>query len=434
MKATIATPRALSAVYREHHAFVWRSLRCLGVVDTALDDAVQDVFVVVHRRLGQFEGRASVRTWLYQIARRIAWRYRQRASRDAARSFELPELHDGPHLDEAVARAQALEILRAFVDGLDEDKAAVFLLTEFGGLQGHEIARDLDVNVNTVHARLRAARAQLRRMVQRLQARERSAPLPAPERLAPVLAEGRPPARARRRTWSLLVAKLGLAPPAAPWWAAVPSKVVAAAVAMPVAIAVVVWGASDGPHPEVTATRTDIVIASAGPPPVGRSPSAPPATPRPAQVAAAPNASPAPHGSSPAPATESPTRSPPRTSATASPPSTATAAGPPPTTATTTDDALPRELAMVRSIRSALARDRPAKALQLTAKHRREHATGALVPEVAALNIEALCATGRTAQAVEASSRFAARWPQSSLRPDSAPCQHHDAQASIASR
>jgi RNA polymerase sigma-70 factor (ECF subfamily) len=68
-------------VYRAHHAYVWRCLLRLGVDDAAVDDAVQDVFIVVHRKLDDFEGRAQIKTWLFAIARRVALRYRDRAKR-----------------------------------------------------------------------------------------------------------------------------------------------------------------------------------------------------------------------------------------------------------------------------------------------------------------------------------------------------------------
>ena len=81
----------VSAVYRAHHGFVWQVLRGLGVSARDLEDAVQDVFVVVLRRYADFEHRAAVRTWLYEIARRVAWHYRDRARRASGRREELHE-------------------------------------------------------------------------------------------------------------------------------------------------------------------------------------------------------------------------------------------------------------------------------------------------------------------------------------------------------
>ncbi|HLL20652.1 MAG TPA: sigma-70 family RNA polymerase sigma factor, partial [Kofleriaceae bacterium] len=65
-------------VYTQHAAFVWRVLRTFGVGESQIEDAVQDVFVVVHRRLGEWEGRAAITTWLFAIARRVASTYRRR--------------------------------------------------------------------------------------------------------------------------------------------------------------------------------------------------------------------------------------------------------------------------------------------------------------------------------------------------------------------
>src|SRR5688572_19066717 len=73
----------MAAVYEAHFQFVWRCLRSLGVRDDVLDDALQDVFVVVQRKLSQFDGQANLRTWLYGIALRVARRYRARVAKDA---------------------------------------------------------------------------------------------------------------------------------------------------------------------------------------------------------------------------------------------------------------------------------------------------------------------------------------------------------------
>jgi RNA polymerase sigma-70 factor (ECF subfamily) len=168
-----ALPRDFAAVYRQHHGFVWRSLRHLGVDDARLDDALQDTFLVVHRRLHEFAGRAQLRTWLFEIARRVAARYRRSAAREAPRSAPLPELADPTSVDDSVARAEAARILQVFLEQLDRDKSVVFILSELEHWRAPEIAEELDVNLNTVYARLRAARIELDRLVHRLSARAR---------------------------------------------------------------------------------------------------------------------------------------------------------------------------------------------------------------------------------------------------------------------
>src|SRR5258708_13432737 len=75
-----ASPRMdFRQVYDEHVVFVWRSLRRLGVAESALKDAVQDVFLVVHRRLPDFAPNPKVSTWLFRIPMGIARDHRTRA-------------------------------------------------------------------------------------------------------------------------------------------------------------------------------------------------------------------------------------------------------------------------------------------------------------------------------------------------------------------
>jgi RNA polymerase sigma factor (sigma-70 family) len=71
-------------LYELQFAYVWRTLRALGVDAEQIEDAVQDAFLVVHRRLGEFEGRARIETWLFAIAQRVAQRYRRTAARRTA--------------------------------------------------------------------------------------------------------------------------------------------------------------------------------------------------------------------------------------------------------------------------------------------------------------------------------------------------------------
>src|SRR6186997_1961399 len=80
-KVEIEIP-TFDAVYTAHVAFVWRVLRTFGVAEPQLEDAVQDVFVVVHRRLSEWEGRAAITTWLFAIARRVASAHRRRRGND----------------------------------------------------------------------------------------------------------------------------------------------------------------------------------------------------------------------------------------------------------------------------------------------------------------------------------------------------------------
>ncbi|MEM6994970.1 MAG: sigma-70 family RNA polymerase sigma factor, partial [Myxococcota bacterium] len=78
-----ASDLEFSAVYRSNYDFVWRCVRRLGVPPGWVDDAAQEVFVIVHRRLGEFDARAPLRSWLFGILRKVAATQRRRAEREA---------------------------------------------------------------------------------------------------------------------------------------------------------------------------------------------------------------------------------------------------------------------------------------------------------------------------------------------------------------
>jgi len=146
-------------VYDAHFAFVWRVLRTFGVPDAGLEDAAQDVFVVVHRRLGEFEGRAAITTWLFAIARRVACTHRRRHGRDNRSEPIVDDDLVAPNdTFAALSRAQATATVLAILDTMDDDKRTVFALVELEQLSVPEVAKLLDLNLNTTYSRLRIAR------------------------------------------------------------------------------------------------------------------------------------------------------------------------------------------------------------------------------------------------------------------------------------
>jgi RNA polymerase sigma-70 factor (ECF subfamily) len=142
-------------VYAAHFAFVWRVLRTFGVAEAALEDAAQDVFVVVHRRLPEFAGRAALTTWLFAIARRTASTHRRRISRTEPLEVEPAGATD---TFAAFSRAQAAATVMAILEAMDEDKRIVFALVELEQMSVPEVAKLLDLNLNTTYSRLRLAR------------------------------------------------------------------------------------------------------------------------------------------------------------------------------------------------------------------------------------------------------------------------------------
>lgn len=163
----------LAALYREHQDYVARVLLHLGLQDALVDDALQEVFLVVHRRLDDFDPSRSIRNWLYGIARRVASDYR-RGTRRGSRPLVL--VGDGASSlagNDDGGRMESARLVEQFLATLDHDKRRVFLLAEVEGMTAPEIAALEQLNVNTVYARLRAARLAFEETIAEHDAKER---------------------------------------------------------------------------------------------------------------------------------------------------------------------------------------------------------------------------------------------------------------------
>ncbi len=165
-----ADPGGFDAVYAEQFAFVWRSLRALGVHSAAVDDAAQDVFVVVHDRLHTYDGRVPLRSWLFGVARNVARRHREKS----ARQSPLQLVGAPAPLDETLQWRDTARVVARFLDSLDEEQRAVFVLAQLEGATAPEISEALGIKLNTVYSRLRTARASFARAMARHELRTRS--------------------------------------------------------------------------------------------------------------------------------------------------------------------------------------------------------------------------------------------------------------------
>jgi RNA polymerase sigma-70 factor (ECF subfamily) len=156
----LTTSSDTARVFREHAAYVWRVLRRLGVQESEVEDVCQEVFLVVHRKLGSFEGRSSLRTWVYGICVRAASDYRKRGFRQKETVTDAPPevaSASDPH-DEATGR-QARFLLDKIVGELDDEKRAVFVLYEIEELTMNDVATAVGCPLQTAYSRLHAARA-----------------------------------------------------------------------------------------------------------------------------------------------------------------------------------------------------------------------------------------------------------------------------------
>jgi RNA polymerase sigma-70 factor (ECF subfamily) len=161
----MATPvPSFDEVYDRHVGFVWRIARAFGVPESAIEDAVQEVFIVVYRRLHEFEGRSAITTWLFAITRRVALAHRRRETRTEPLAAEPC---GGADTFAAMSRAEAAAIVSEILDAIDEDQRIVFALVELEQMSVPEVAQLLEINLNTAYSRLRLARAAFEAAVQR---------------------------------------------------------------------------------------------------------------------------------------------------------------------------------------------------------------------------------------------------------------------------
>lgn len=152
-----------AALYAEYFGFVWRCLRTLGVPDRGLDDAAQEVFIVVHRGLSGFRGHSQLRTWLYGIVRNVAYKQARRMRRKE-RTEPIDEQISSPEPtpSQRVEEAQAADFVQRFALSLPEKKREIFLLALVEQFSIPEVVEMTGVPLNTAYTRLRAVRAEFR--------------------------------------------------------------------------------------------------------------------------------------------------------------------------------------------------------------------------------------------------------------------------------
>ena len=173
---------SFEAFYRDHWRFVWRSLGRLGAASAAMDDLFQEVFLVIHRRLPEYEPptdsrELAERVWVLEIIRNVLrthWRQHQR--KGSAFNSESPDLESMPAATETplgiAERSERVKLLYDLLATLDADKRELFVLVELEGLSVREAALALNKNEHTARSCLSAARAEFKRAFERHRARD----------------------------------------------------------------------------------------------------------------------------------------------------------------------------------------------------------------------------------------------------------------------
>lgn len=158
--------------YRAHFRATWALVGRLGVPPSHIEDVVQEIFLVLHRRRADFRNESSVQTWLHGIALRVARRHRHRVRRGQTDPLPPEARSPSPSVESAVHGRAALARLDALLAELPEEQREVFVLAEVAQLRAPEIAEVMGTKLNTVYSRLRLARGRMKASLEALQKAE----------------------------------------------------------------------------------------------------------------------------------------------------------------------------------------------------------------------------------------------------------------------
>ena len=176
-KSEVATQAApeFRAIYERWFNDVSRWVRAMGGPEADREDLVQDIFVVVHRRLPDFDGQ-NLPGWLYQIARhrvrdfrRLLW-VRHLLFGSVPLSETLTR--GGPSPSDSLETTEKRRLLEHLLRNLHESERAALVLFEIDGYRGEEIAEMQGVPINTVWARIHKARKKLKASLAKVESRE----------------------------------------------------------------------------------------------------------------------------------------------------------------------------------------------------------------------------------------------------------------------
>jgi RNA polymerase sigma-70 factor, ECF subfamily len=149
-------------LFRAYAGFVWKIVASHGVPPADVQDATQEVFLIAHRKIDEWDPERSAATsWLYAIAIRVAANHRRRAHVRREQPGETPEEPVENDPGESIDRMRLLEKLDRTLAKMDANKRDVFILFEIAQLSMHEVAETVGCPLKTAYKRLYAARREV---------------------------------------------------------------------------------------------------------------------------------------------------------------------------------------------------------------------------------------------------------------------------------
>lgn len=157
----------LADLYRRQRAYVRGCLLSCGVPGNALEDAIQDVFLVLFRRADDFDpSRGTVRAWLFGICLRVARKHRRKVG--PAAEVDEQTVDDAiPDPERYASRVQAASLADSILDSIPREQLSVLVMSDIEEMTGPEIAETLSLPLGTVHSRLARARRRVGAEVRR---------------------------------------------------------------------------------------------------------------------------------------------------------------------------------------------------------------------------------------------------------------------------
>jgi len=388
-------PQRFQWLYERHFRLVWSVVGQLGLAGAAREDAVQEIWLTIYRRLDTLDAEASSRAWVCSISRKVVWRLRRNAQR---RDRRVSAYASEPTSNASCAarRVEVTAEVEEALAALSEDQRAVLVMANVHGLTAPEISTTLGLPVNTVYSRLRLAR----RRLEPTAARE-------PDVRTALDAGDRPPERMRGYIWALLqpgIAKPAILGAASTWGTA---KAVALGMALGGAgvAAIVLPAQSSQDAPSVVASAADASPPSRTTQAVASSVAAKPEVAEPVALAEPVDAEPVAVVPQPKAIAK------PRGRATTEPSVVAEGRAAAPAADAAPD--LAAEAQLLRRAQQKLKAGAPAEALRLLQQHEQSFGNGALADVRDGAMVRALCSLNRTEQAVRIAGRLKSGSPDS---------------------
>lgn len=164
-RAAAGDMAAFEALYKAYAPFVYNvALRMVEAKEDA-EEVTQEVFLIVHKKLGSFMFRSTLKTWVYRITTNCAINLLNKRNKDQKGRVDFedaaPFLQSSDDPRQGLVRSDQAFQVRRLLNILNPDERACIVLREIEGLSYEEIAQSVGANINTVRTRLKRAREKM---------------------------------------------------------------------------------------------------------------------------------------------------------------------------------------------------------------------------------------------------------------------------------